>query len=130
MARGFEMVSNAKRFYSTLCVRSWVRGIQTIERHANLVLMLVGVALLYCGTTELAHAGSGSMKDACDKVLQLVEGAFGALVAAVAGVAAIVAAAMGGFKMAWTLFVISIGSFILRFSVSLFNGQCGSGSGG
>ncbi len=117
-------MSNISGLCNALCVKSWVKGEAALERHGNHLLMIFGIILLYSGTTELAHAGQGSMGMACNKMLMMIEGAFGALVAAVAGVAAIVAAAMGGFKMAWTLVVISVGSFILRSYISLFNGEC------
>jgi hypothetical protein len=124
MIRGFEMARKIRGLLNTLCIRGWIKAAHTLERHAEVVLLVVGIVLLYGGTTELAHAGSGSMTTACNKVLMLIEGAFGALVCAVAGVAAIIAASMGGFKMAWTLVVVSVGSFILRSYVSLFNGEC------
>lgn len=124
MARGFAQVSGLKGVINTICVRGWLKSQQNLERNAELILFAVGIALLCYSNAELAHAGSGSFGVACNKVLQLIEGTFGALVCAVAGVAAILAAAMGGFKMAWTLVVVSVGSFILRTYVGLFNGEC------
>jgi hypothetical protein len=89
------------------------------------LLFLTGVILIASVGAENAYAGSGTFGNACSKMLLLVEGAFGALVAAVAGVAAILAAALGGFKMAWSLVVVSIGAFILRSWIQLFQGTCG-----
>lgn len=89
------------------------------------VMGLLGVVLLSATFVSDAHAGGGTFGFACQKMLLLVEGAFGALVAAVAGVAAILAAALGGFKMAWSLVVVSIGAFILRSWILLFQGSCG-----
>ena len=124
MNSGFAKMSDIRGLCNTLCVKSWVKTVAAVEAHGNSLLMILGVVLLYSGTTELAHAGSGSMTLACNKVLLLIEGAFGALVAAVAGVAAIVAAAMGGFKMAWALVVVSVGAFILRAYITLFFAGC------
>jgi len=88
------------------------------------LLFAVGVVLIASLGAENAYAGAGTFGNACSKMLLLVEGAFGALVAAVAGVAAILAAALGGFKMAWSLVVVSIGAFILRSWIQLFQGSC------
>lgn len=49
----------------------------------------------------------------CDLV-QLMEGYLGALLAVVAGVGAIVAAAFGAFRSAWSLMIVSIASFVIR----------------
>ncbi len=112
--------------YSTeLCLKT--RSV--FERHAELSLFALGLTLLYSGGSELAHAGSGSYGEACNGILLLVEGTFGALITAAAGIGAIVASAVGGFKMAWSLIVVSVGAFILRSYITLFNGDCGGGVG-
>lgn len=59
---------------------------------------------------------------ATGNLYRLIEGAFGALVMVVAGLAAIIAAAMGAYKMAISLVFIAVGAFILRALVSLFFG--------
>ena len=117
-------ISAFKQGYSDLCVRAAVRSREAFERHANLTLFLFGLALLYSGSSDLAHADKGSYGQACNSILSLVEGAFGSLITAGAGIGAIVASAVGGFKMAWTLIVVSVGSFILRAYITLFNGEC------
>lgn len=88
------------------------------------LMFAAGVVLIASAGAGNAYAGTGSFGNACQKMILLVEGAFGALVAAVAGVAAILAAALGGFKMAWSLVVVSIGAFILRSWIQLFQGSC------
>ena len=52
-----------------------------------------------------------------------MEGAFGALVMVVAGLGAIVAAAMGAYRAAVGMLVVAVGAFILRALVSLFFGD-------
>ena len=99
------------------------------ERNAEASLFVFGLALLYSGGSELAHAGSGTYGQACNGILLLVEGTFGALITAAAGIGAIVASAVGGFKMAWSLIVVSVGAFILRSYITLFNGDCGGIAG-
>ena len=55
-------------------------------------------------------------------LLAFIEGPFGALIMVAAGIGAIIAAAVGGFKVAWALFMVAVGAFILRSLVSLFFG--------
>ncbi len=110
-----------KDIFTNGCVAASVR---TTEGHKAL-LFLLGTVLFFTAGADSAHAGMGSFGMACNKMLLLIEGAFGALVAATAGVAAIVAAALGGFKMAWALVVVAIGSFVLRAFITIFNGVCG-----
>ena len=124
MTTVFAKLSQLRGLYQNVCILSAVKSRETLERHSQLAMFLLGLVLLYTGGSELAHAGQGSYAMACNRMLSLIEGTFGALVTAVAGVAAIVAAAMGGFKMAWSLIVVAVGSFILRSYVGLFNGGC------
>jgi hypothetical protein len=105
------------------------QGRKKLDRHGEALLFLLGMALIYTGGSSLAHAGSGSYGEACDGILLLVEGTFGALITAAAGIGAIVASAVGGFKMAWSLIVVAVGAFILRSYITLFNGNCGGGAG-
>jgi hypothetical protein len=96
------------------------------------------MTLLYCGTGELAQAqveGGGGVTggydgkkfgDICKKVLEAHDdGGYGSLLTAMAGMGAILASAMGGFKVAWSLLVVAIGSFILNSYKDLwFVGTC------
>lgn len=76
----------------------------------------------------LAAAGGapvfGNAVMACSRTLGYLQGGFGTLVAAAAGMGAIVAAALGGFKAAWALFVVSVGCFIIRTYLTLFMTGC------
>ncbi len=106
------------------------------EKHATALLLLLGVVLLTGGLTELSSAqtrdGSGSFSEAdfddtlirmsVGNLFRLVEGAFGALIMVVAGLGAIVAAAMGAYRAAVGMLVVAVGAFILRALVSLFFG--------
>lgn len=88
-------------------------------------LSLVALSALYIAVSPMnAFAYAGTPAIACNILLAYMEGSFGALVAAAAGVGAIIAAAVGGFKAAWALLVVSIGSFILRSYLTLYNGAC------
>ena len=119
-----EVKKNINECYDKICVGSVVKTRQFFEKHANVCLFFFGMILLYAGSADIAHAGRGTYAEACNGVLSLVEGTFGAMLTAIAGIAAIIAAAVGGFKMAWSLLVVAIGSFILRSFITLFNGTC------
>ena len=121
--------------YNEFCIRLTLEA----EKHANLLLLVLGIGLIVSGSMELSlaqDAGGGEGGDterydqACNRLLGLLEGPFGALVTVAAGVGAVIASAVGGFKMAWTLVVVSVGAFILRSYVTLFFKACGGGGGG
>lgn len=116
-----------------------------LQRRGNVLLFLVGIGLLVFGSHELGTAqvipGEGApsasgggpidqtrLKLAVCKLYQLTEGAFGALVATVAGIGAIIASTVGAFRAGYTLLFTAIGAFILRSLISLFFGsfQCGN----
>lgn len=86
---------------------------------------VIAAALFFGGASEaFAGGNSGTPLTACSQLLQYIEGGFASLVAAAAGLGAIVAAAVGGFKAAWALLVVSIGAFILRTYIGVFLAQC------
>lgn len=105
------------------------------QRHASTLLLVLGFALLVGGMSEISVAQdgpSGSFSEAgfeddlirasVGNLFKLVEGAFGALVMVVAGLGAIIAAAMGAYRAAVGMLVVAVGAFILRALVSLFFG--------
>lgn len=108
-------ISKVTTRLSELATKAYVRW----ESDQRLSLLVVGVGLLMFGLDEDAYA-AGNAAGACGKLLQYVEGPFGALITAAAGIGAIVAAALGGFKVAWTLVVTAVGAFILRAYMSLW----------
>jgi hypothetical protein len=105
------------------------------ELHASVLMLVLGFALLVGGMSSLSIAQdgpSGSFTEAgfeddlirasVGNLFKLVEGAFGALVMVVAGLGAIIAAAMGAYRAAVGMLVVAVGAFILRALVSLFFG--------
>ena len=104
--------------------------------HSTALLLVFGCALLVGGVVDISHAGgtgpSGSFSEAgfeddlirnsVGNMFKLVEGAFGALIMVVAGLGAIIAAAMGAYRAAVGMIVVAVGAFILRALVSLFFG--------
>lgn len=128
-----------------------------LEKHSDVILCLVGIAIIIHGIDQLAHAGGldaagngsrgsaseasgggtregagasggapiyGNAVQACSRNVGYLEGGFGTLVASAAGIGAIISAAVGGFKAAWTLFVVSVGCFIMRTFLYLFLTGC------
>lgn len=120
--------------YKTACTKLAICGMQ----HSKELLVVLGVVLIAGGVMEmsLAQGGpngpSGSYSEAnyddelvrngVGNLFRLIEGAFGALIMVVAGLGAIIAAAMGAYRAALGMLVVALGAFILRALVSLFFG--------
>lgn len=100
------------------------------ERVVNYLTFAVLFALVILFLVEPSFAQGAGYDDTkfgqiCGRAVSYIESGFGALLACVAGLGAIVAAAAGGFRMAWACLVVSVGSFILRNYISLFfSGLC------
>lgn len=118
--------------YSVACRKLTVGA----HRHMTALLLVLGVVLLTGGLIDLSIAQThetGSFSEAAfndtlirnsvGNLFKLVEGAFGALIMVVAGLGAIVAAAMGAYRAALGMLVVAVGAFILRSLVSLFFGE-------
>jgi type IV secretory pathway VirB2 component (pilin) len=106
-----------------LSVGVYVRGRYALESHSSGAMLILGLLILLHGQSHTA-AAQDKWGQVCLSVLELMEGPFGSLCTACAGIGAICAAAMGGFKMAWTLVVVSVGSFILREYYKVFFPEC------
>lgn len=97
------------------------------------VLTLAGLlACLAVQSDAFAAFGDGRTSyndarivEATNAVFTYLEGSFGALVMVIAGVGAILSAAFGQYRSALGLFVVAIGSFILRSIVSTFFNDVG-----
>lgn len=124
---------NLKHKYHSACTRLAL----CLAEHSSAIFFLLGVLILTGGLIELSHAGrgpgpSGSYSEAdfddslirssVGNLFKLIEGAFGALIMVIAGLFAIVAAAMGAYRAAISMLVVAVGAFILRALVSLFFG--------
>ena len=137
-----------KKCLNNLSISAYVRGLNFLERNQTLLLFIFGTALIFQSTQEtslaqLAGAAGGGNGGAgggitsgyrgikygevCKRILDIhADGGYGSLLTAMAGVGAIFASAMGGFKAAWSLVVVAIGSFILDAYRTLFFGDsCG-----
>ena len=97
-----------------------------VSKYGHACLVVLGVGLLTLGSADIAFAQSKDsfedtrIRKAICLLLQFIEGAFGALIMVVAGLGAIVAAAMGAYRLAISMLVVAIGAFILRALVDVF----------
>lgn len=123
-------------------IKSYVLTASVAERHQRLILFILGLVLISNGLIDssLAQEEGGitsgytgkKFGDVCKKIIDMHgnESDYGALLTSLAGIAAILASAMGGFKSAWALLVVSIGSFILdTYRKLFFWDSCGGGGG-
>ena len=95
------------------------------------LLYSLGVVILSFGLNDSSFAvrtinyNDQRLIEAINAVLTYLEGSFGALVMACAGVGAILSAAFGQYKASLGLLVVAIGSFILRSLMSTFFNDVG-----
>lgn len=78
------------------------------------------IACLFFATPAFAVTGEGVFTKAAENILcNVLHEEFGAMLTAIAGILAIVAAAAGSFKGAWALLFVSVGSFVADALVGL-----------
>lgn len=93
-------------------------------RHSRVILFLLGATLLLTNLSTVSFA-QDKYGDVCSTIVKMFsDESFGSLLASLAGLGAICASAMGGFKMAWALLVVSLGSYLLNAYIGLFFEQC------
>ena len=121
--------------YDTACTRLYFFN----KKYSSKFMLMLGLGLLTIGIQDLSHANAnnnGSFKGfqdpnfidmpirvAVGNLFAFIEGAFGALIMVIAGLGAIVSAAMGAYRAAVSMIVVAVGAFILRALVSLFFGD-------
>ena len=125
-----KMITGMAAKYRTACIGS----VGFVGKHATALMFLFGAVLLTGGLLEFSHAQGNAqtfseanfddtlIRGSVGNLFKLIEGAFGALIMVVAGLGAIVAAAMGAYRAAVGMLVVAVGAFILRALVSLFFG--------
>ena len=129
-----RIISKVNGGYRAACTKLSICGMQNSKQ----ILLALGLVLIAGGIMDFSMAQgspsgpSGSYTEAnfddelirngVGNLFQLIEGAFGALIMVVAGLGAIIAAAMGAYRAALGMLVVALGAFILRALVSLFFG--------
>ena len=120
---------NISAGYSAICRTAHAFSVAHRAKIGFYTMILGGFAVLSTGLADLSLAQLGEPNDnkiaeTANVILtQLIEGSFGALVMIVAGLVAIVAAAMGAYRAAMACLVIAVGAFILRTFVEIFFGE-------
>jgi hypothetical protein len=93
------------------------------------ILFTAGIAFLAVAWADSNHAAAWNgqtrfnnvrINNAVNAVLAYLEGSFGALVMAAAGIGAIVSSSFGQYKAALSLMVVAVGAFILRSIMDTF----------
>jgi hypothetical protein len=122
-----DVVAKAKKSHVEFCQRISASKFATTEKQAQAALFVLGLTVLVFGLTDGITAQNGVTKyndqriaNAVNAVMTYLEGTFGALVMAAAGIGAILSAAFGQYKAALSLMVVAIGAFILRSLMSTF----------
>ena len=123
------MIEKIKTFYGKVGRYIGAMQIAPTKAQMQVCLLLVGLFLLTVGTgidSALAYGVDSTeietdrIDKAIGKLMKAITGPFGALICIVAGLFAIVMAAMGNYKVAMSLLVISLGAFILKSIVKTF----------
>lgn len=101
------------------------------EAQVRTIIFLAGISMLAISlsldATAQGTGGNTSTKyndakvaNAVNAIMTYLEGSFGALVMAAAGIGAIMSAAFGQYKAALSLMMVAVGAFILRSIMSTF----------
>jgi hypothetical protein len=100
-------------------------------RNSGYVFLLIGslICLLMAPDSVISqhniNYNDARLLGAINAILSYLEGSFGALVMACAGITAILSAAFGQYKASLGLLVIAVGSFILRSLMGTFFNDVG-----
>jgi hypothetical protein len=113
-------------------VSAYVPAAQWISRHERDLLMFFGLALIYAGQVSVAEAQVAPRTQIINQIciiLNLAEGAFGALLMSVAGIVAVVGAAMGAYRASINAICVGAGAYLIRPLIMVFFGdpQCVTG---
>lgn len=109
------------RFLNIRVISRWLHSKTQVDRDSAIISgSAIAIALLY-PCVSLAQE-EGIRRVSLLLLEELIEGPFGALVMIVAGLVAIVSAAMGAYRAAMSCLIVAIGAFTLRTFVEIFFG--------
>ena len=122
------MITKIKNAYVAVGQKVSAAMVAPTEKQARLALFVAGVAILGLGLSHdviAADPGGTTYNDerianAVNAIMTYLEGSFGALIMAASGIGAIMSAAFGQYKAAFSLMAVAVGSFILRSLISTF----------
>ncbi len=129
------MITKIKNAYVAVGQKVSAAIVAPTEKHARLALFVTGVAVLGLGLSQevSAQISSGAaiqynddrINNAVNAIMTYLEGSFGALIMAASGIGAIMSAAFGQYKAAFSLMAVAVGSFILRSLIGTFFNDIG-----
>jgi hypothetical protein len=129
------MITKIKNAYVAVGQKVSAAIVAPTEKHARLALFVTGVAVLGLGLSHevIAQTSSGAainynddrINNAVNAIMTYLEGSFGALIMAASGIGAIMSAAFGQYKAAFSLMAVAVGSFILRSLIGTFFNDIG-----
>lgn len=128
------MIGNLKNKLRSLGVNGYVQAVTFFSGREPLLLFALGLAVLTAGLAEVSHCagsldsppgkgveeGDWRIEIVVTRIFQLIEGNLGALIMTIAGLLAIISAALGAFRAALSLLIVAVGAFILRSLVDIF----------
>ncbi len=101
--------------------------VKTTNSKEGRLISSVGIALflltLYASDDAYAY-NDKKYGQVCRNLLKELDGDFGSLLTAAAGLGAVVASAAGGFKIAWSLVVVAVGSYTLKTYQEIWFDAC------
>ncbi len=122
------MITKIKNAYVAVGQKVSAAMVAPTEKQARLALFVAGVAILGLGLSHDVIAqgklettyNDDKIANAVNAIMTYLEGSFGALIMAASGIGAIMSAAFGQYKAAFSLMAVAVGSFILRSLISTF----------
>ena len=123
-----KITSSLASKYTNACQKIGAIKVAPSDRQAQAILFVVGISILALSMSDLSVAQGGlttkyndeRIANAVNAIMTYLEGTFGALIMAAAGIGAILSAAFGQYRAALSLMVVAIGAFILRSLMSTF----------
>lgn len=115
------MLSKIIALYKKLGIELYVLKSKKLS---NVALGLLGIFTLLSSQAYAQEGAYNSSRidDSLNVIMTYLEGSFGALIMAVAGLGAIMSSAFGQYKAALGCLVVAVGSFILKsFMLTFFN---------
>ena len=115
-----KKTSTLSQKLATACVAPNSLHIQCLLFTTGIILLVGSLSLESLAYTPQANYNDARIAEATDVIMRYINGAFGSLVMAVAGIAAIMSSAFGQYRAALGLLAVAVGSFILRSLIGTF----------
>ena len=120
-------------FFRSLSCRLYIHGLRLTESYGNIIVILLGTFLFVVGGEQIVMAappGTGgtpanfqAIERATCVMLGFLEGPYGALLTASAGLGAVGSAVFGSYKGAYNFLIVGIGCFTARSVCSMYFGM-------